>query len=44
MLKVCEILDEKNKILRQVSEEVSFPLSKEDKNINSWKKRRYCDF
>lgn len=33
MLKVCEILDEKNKILRQVSEEVSFPLSKEDKKL-----------
>ena len=31
MLKTKDILDEKNKILRQVSKEVTFPLSKEDK-------------
>ena len=32
MLKTCDILDEKNKILRTVSKEVTFPLSKEDKD------------
>ncbi len=31
MLKTCDILDEKNKILRQISKEVTFPLTKEDK-------------
>ena len=31
MLKMCDILDEKEKILREKSQEVSFPLSKEDK-------------
>ena len=31
MLKMCDILDEKNKILREKSEEVSFPLSEKDK-------------
>ena len=31
MLKTCDILDEKDKRLRQVSEEVTFPLSDEDK-------------
>ena len=31
MLKMCDILDEKNKKLRQVSKEVTFPLSDEDK-------------
>ncbi len=31
MLKTCDILDEKNKILRQVSKEVVFPLTEEDK-------------
>ena len=31
MLKTCDILDEKEKVLRQVSEEVTFPLTKEDK-------------
>ena len=31
MLKTCDIIDEKNKILRQVSEEVTIPLTKEDK-------------
>ena len=30
MLKQCDILDEKEKILRQVSKEVTFPLSEED--------------
>lgn len=35
MLKTKDILDEKNKLLRQVSKEVTFPLTKEDKkNIN----------
>lgn len=35
MLKMKDILDEKDKTLRQISEEVSFPLSKEDiDNIN----------
>ena len=33
MLKTCDILDEKNKILRQKSKEVVFPLTKEDKNL-----------
>ena len=32
MLKMKEILDEKDKRLRQVSKEVVFPLSKEDQN------------
>ena len=31
MLKMCDILDENDKTLRQVSEEVTFPLSKNDK-------------
>ena len=31
MLKTCDILDEKEKILRTVSKDVTFPLSKEDK-------------
>ena len=31
MLKMCDILDEKNKKLRQVSKEVTFPLTYEDK-------------
>ncbi len=31
MLKTCDILDEKNKILHEVSKEVTFPLTKEDK-------------
>ena len=31
MLKTSEILDEKDKRLRLVSEEVTFPLAKEDK-------------
>ena len=31
MLKMCDILDEKNKKLRQVSKEVTFPLTNEDK-------------
>ena len=31
MLKTCDILDEKNKTLRQVSKEVVFPLTDEDK-------------
>ncbi len=31
MLKMCDILDEKEKILRTVSEEVKFPLTKKDK-------------
>ena len=35
MLKTKDILDEKEKILREISQEVSFPLSKEDlKNID----------
>jgi len=33
MLKTEDILDEKEKILRQKSEEVKFPLSKEDKDL-----------
>ena len=33
MLKTKDILDEKNKILRQVSKEVEFPLTKEDKEL-----------
>ena len=32
MLRTCDILDEKEKILRTVSKEVTFPLSKEDKD------------
>ena len=32
MLKTCDILDEKNKILHEVSKEVTFPLTKEDKD------------
>ena len=32
MLKTCDILDEKNKILHEVSKEVEFPLTKEDKD------------
>lgn len=32
MLKTKDILDEKNKLLRKVSKEVTFPLSDEDKN------------
>lgn len=31
MLKTCDILDEKDKRLRQISKEVVFPLTKEDK-------------
>ena len=31
MLKTKDILDEKEKILRTVSKEVTFPLTKEDK-------------
>ena len=31
MLKTCDILDEKNKLLHEVSKEVTFPLTKEDK-------------
>jgi hypothetical protein len=31
MFKKLNILDEKNKILRQISKEVTFPLSNEDK-------------
>ena len=31
MLKMCDIIDEKNKKLRMVSKEVTFPLSDEDK-------------
>ena len=31
MLKTCDILDEKDKRLRQISKEVTFPLTKEDK-------------
>jgi peptide deformylase len=35
MLKMCDILDESDKTLRKISEEVTFPLSKEDqKNID----------
>ena len=32
MLKMCDILDEKEKILHEKSNEVTFPLSKEDKD------------
>ena len=32
MLRTCDILDEKDKRLHEVSEEVKFPLSKEDKD------------
>ena len=31
MLKMCDIIDEKNKKLRQISKEVTFPLTDEDK-------------
>lgn len=31
MLKTCDIIDEKNKKLRQISKEVTFPLTDEDK-------------
>ena len=31
MLKTCDIVDEKNSILRKISKEVTFPLSSEDK-------------
>ena len=35
MLKMCDILDENDKALRQVSKEVEFPLTKSDqKNID----------
>ena len=33
MLKECDILDEKVKLLRKKSEKVTFPLSKEDKKL-----------
>ena len=33
MLKTCDILDEKDKRLRQISKEVEFPLTKEDKKL-----------
>lgn len=33
MLKTKEILDEKDKRLRLISEEVTFPLTKEDKEL-----------
>ena len=33
MLKTKDILDEKDKRLRQVSKEVTFPLKKEDKEL-----------
>ena len=32
MLRTCDILDEKDKRLHEVSEEVKFPLSKKDKD------------
>ena len=42
MLRTCDILDEKDKRLHQVSEEVTFPLTKEDKkNIELMKKYLY---
>ena len=42
MLRTCDILDEKEKILRKVSKEVTFPLTKEDKkNIELMKKYLY---
>ena len=31
MLRTCDIIDEKNKKLRQISKEVTFPLKDEDK-------------
>lgn len=33
MLKTCDILDEKNKVLREISKDASFPLTKEDKKL-----------
>lgn len=33
MLKMCEILDEKEKVLHQVCDEVTFPLDNEDKKL-----------
>ena len=33
MLKTCDILDEKDKRLRQISKEVVFPLTKDDKKL-----------
>lgn len=33
MLKTCDILDEKDKRLRQISKEVTFPLTKKDKEL-----------
>lgn len=33
MLKQCEILDEKEKALHKISNEITFPISKEDKNL-----------
>ena len=33
MLKTCDFLDEKDKRLRQVSEEVTFPITEEDKKL-----------
>jgi len=33
VLKTCDILDEKDKRLRQISKEVEFPLTKEDKKL-----------
>ena len=33
MLKNCQILDEKEKILHEISKEVVFPLDKEDKKL-----------
>ena len=42
MLKTCDILDEKDKRLRQVSEVVTFPLSKEDlKHIDEMEEYLY---
>ena len=42
MLRTCDILDEKDKRLHQVSEEVTFPLTKEDKkNIELMKEYLY---
>ena len=33
MLKTCDILDEKNKVLREISKDVVFPLTKEDNKL-----------
>lgn len=33
MLKTCDFLDEKNSILRKISKEVKFPLTKEDQEL-----------